>query len=247
MSHRGMGGYAADEQVRLAYQESLLTQAVRQLRDEEIGELERMGEGKNPQSPQMQRRIRQEASRYAVRRVFERHIPQTCAAVILVFALLSLGLTTAFAVSGTFRAAVYELFVEEHEEFTIVEVRRNEQKNVEIPENWGGDYFPGYIPEGYVLNDIGHAFEHSYWVEYRNADDEWISFDEDDQYVSASIDTENADVWYQSVNGEQAIVSVKDQYVIVVWRQHDKMLTVMKQGDDVQTTLAVAESVSRVR
>ena len=242
------GGYASDERICFAYQEILLIQAVRALRDEEIEALERIeiAEDKTFER-KIQKRIGRESIRNSISHASRTLVMRAGVVILLLGAGLSMGLTTAFAVSETFRAVVYELFTEEHEEYTVVEVRHKGSDTISIPDEWRGEYFLKYIPEGYVLKDIGHLYDDNCWVEYRNENEEWISFEESTEYASTNIDTENAEVWSENLNGGEAIVALKEKYVIVAWRQHDKLLMITKQGNDVAEAMKIAENIIRIR
>lgn len=241
-------GYVSDERICFAYQEILMIQAVRELRDEEIETLERL---ELTADTAFERRIRKTIGREVIRSSINHTartlVMRTGVIILLLCVGLSMGLTTAFAVSGTFRAVVYELFTEEYEEYTVVEVRPKDGDMINIPDEWKGEYFLKYIPEGYVLKDIGHLFDDNCWVEYRNENDEWISFEESTEYASTNIDTENAEVWGENLNGGEAIVALKEKYVIVAWRQHDKMLMITKHGNNVAEALKIAENIIRIR
>ncbi len=246
--------YRSDERMRLQYERMLLCAALRENRDQEVETLRRpRGEeeacaavfekSRAHMLARLNRRMLWRAFCEGMRRAAPRAARVTAAAA----ALLCVGLTAAFAASDAFRVQVYALFAQDYGEFTAIRAQAVPEKAFDVPTEWGGDYYPAYIPEGFEVMKIENAFDRIFSVEYRNEEDMWLFFDDDPVDMRMNIDTENANVYYTDIHGVQAIVSVKTQHVIIVWSENGRIFTIMLDGDDVETALKVARSVTRVQ
>ena len=52
------------------------------------------------------------------------------------------------------RARVMELIFETLRQYTRVSLREKAGPEVEVPAEWGGEYYPSYIPEGYKFDEV---------------------------------------------------------------------------------------------
>lgn len=165
------------------------------------------------------------------------------AAMFLLVAFV--GLTTAIAAIRPVRVRVLELLVRmdnpEYAELSLVE---KENASFDVPSEWGGGFYPTYIPEGFSLariEDLG--VEHH--VEYTDNRDARLTISEAGIDTYTLIDTEDARVHTIAVNGNFGVMSVKETQIIVAWAFQDKYFVIMGNLDE-DTIMRVAESILRI-
>lgn len=246
--------YRSDERMRLQYERMLLCAALRENRDQEVETLRRpRGEeeacaavfekSRAHMLARLNRRMLWRAFCEGMRRAAPRAARVTAAAA----ALLCVGLTAAFAASDAFRVQVYALFAQDYGEFTAIRAQAVPEKAFDVPTEWGGDYYPAYIPEGFEIVEVYNGLDIEFFVQYQNAEGIRLFFDDEDPDTQSNIDTEDAHVYYTDVHDQQALVSVKSSVTFVVWSEGGRIFTIQLDGDDVETALKVARSVTRVQ
>lgn len=254
MKRMERAGYQDDERLRTRYQSVLFSSALRENRREEVHRLNEPSEEDARYAAFLARgrdaRLRRLMRRLFLRRLWERFkytAPHALRKVAAACGVLCIGLTTAFASSESFRVQVYTMFAQDYGEYTAISMKEVPEAAFDVPEEWGGDYYPSYIPEGFEMTDIYNGLDVMFYVEYRNADNIRLNFDDDPISTEMNIDTENARVYYTDIHGEQALVSVKPKHVIIVWSEDNRIFTVSIDGDDEETALRVARSIRRIR
>lgn len=246
--------YRDDERLRMRYQGVLLSNALRENRCEEVFQLEQPSQEDARYAALLARgrdaRLRRLARRLFLARLWERvsrAAPRALRTAAAACGVLCIGLTTAFASSASFRVQVYTMLAQDYGEYTAISMKATPEDAFDVPEEWGGDYYPSYIPDGFEMTDIYNGLDVMFYVEYRNADNIRLDFDDDPPFAESNIDTENARVYYTDIHGEQALVAVKSTHVIIVWSEYNRIFTVSIDGDDEETALRVARSVRRIR
>ncbi|MDO5377483.1 MAG: DUF4367 domain-containing protein [Clostridia bacterium] len=254
MKRKEQAGYRDDERLRTRYQGVLFSSALRENRCDEVHHLCEPSEEDARYAALLAKgrdaRLRRLMRRLFFRKLWERlkgGAPRALRTAAAACAALCIGLTTAFASSESFRVTVYTMFAQDYGEYTAISMKEAPEAAFDVPEEWGGDYYPSYIPEGFEMTDIQNAFDYMFWVEYRNADNIRLGFDDDPISAQMNIDTENAHVYYTDIHGEQALVSVKPEHVIIVWSEDNRIFTVSIDGDDEETALRVARSIRQIR
>lgn len=169
--------YRSDERMRLQYERMLLCAALRENRDQEVETLRRpRGEeeacaavfekSRAHMLARLNRRMLWRAFCEGMCRVAPRAARVTAAAA----ALLCVGLTAAFAASDAFRVQVYALFAQDYGEFTAIRAQAVPEKAFDVPTEWGGDYYPAYIPEGFEIVEVYNGLDIEFFVQYQNAE-----------------------------------------------------------------------------
>lgn len=188
---------------------------------------------------------------------------RAAAAVVLVCAV-SLG--TAMAVSAEIRAAVLRLVYRVTPQYTEISIdgvkrvyeegkatpaadgqtrRATVPPSMNVPDGWTGNYYPSYIPEGYVFHSITGTPSMRISI-YMSASERIMYFDEDDLTVEANIDTEGYKTEEININGNTALLAYKEGKTTIVWQEPDRILTLMVD-ENVETALKVVESVQRIK
>ncbi|MGI6183544.1 MAG: DUF4367 domain-containing protein [Candidatus Fimadaptatus sp.] len=116
------------------------------------------------------------------------------------------------------KATVYK----ERTSFRLVE----SGKYADVPDSWDGYFYPSFIPEGFELNSAGHES-----ADYVDKDGNVIIITESGAGAGTSLDTEDAEVSYTTVNGSEAMVIEEDEWVTVAWVMHNRFLVISMQGD----------------
>lgn len=159
--------------------------------------------------------------------------------------VLILGIAAPFAVANveSIRVKVMELLISIQDDHTELQFVENDEKAFDVPADWQGLYYPSYIPDGFVLDDIGRYYSD---VTYINEEGAMIYFNEYTQDDFVDVNSEDAVLSYELINGERALVAEQASYVIVTWAAEDRYFVV-----DADTTkdeaLAIARSVRKIR
>ena len=110
-----------------------------------------------------------------------------------------------------------------------------------VPQEWAGDFYPAYIPEGF-------EFDRCYSSDaiYYDKDENSLSFSEETYGARTSLDTENANLSSVLINGAEATLIEKDGWTAVVWSANNRLFIVDLDGGK-DEALRVAASVILVR
>ncbi len=184
--------------------------------------------------PRILRRARREGYRGVRRRLLSRG--STMVAMLLVLALV--GGISALAVSPEMRQRLSRLLVDPQTEFTAFEMDRlDEYPPPDVPDEFKGDFFPSYIPAGFIRTDASW-----YTVVYESEDDRRFFYDDMNENTSLNLDTENAEVTYTKVGGTDAMLVQKNGMTTVVWSfaNHYFLVSGMEMPDEV---MKIAESL----
>ena len=118
-----------------------------------------------------------------------------------------------------------------------------------IPEGWRGNYFPGWIPEGYTFVQVQDKLTTQQAL-YRNAQGDTLIFSEDTQASHFELQgDETASFDYKPVNDQTiALVALSQQQgTFVVWDVNDQTLMVTLSTQNEADALKVAQSVEPVK
>ena len=108
-----------------------------------------------------------------------------------------------------------------------------------MPSGWQGDYYPTYIPDGYEVSYIGR---YSATVEFSNTEGNVLTFNECSESDQFNIDSENALMSYELINGQQVFVIDRTTSATVAWSNGSKLFIVTGHIST-EELLKIAESV----
>ena len=173
---------------------------------------------------------------------FRRSIPriiEVAACLILV-----MGIATPFAIANVeaIRVKVMELLIDIQEDHTELSFVENENVEFYVPAEWQGSYYPSYIPDGFYLTERGKL---NCYVTYENEQGECIDFSEYSAEDSVSINSENAELSYTTINGVDAFVIERENSVIIAWNSDDKFF-VLTANTTKEEALEIANGVKRI-
>lgn len=198
-------------------------------------------------SEQQSRKERRQRYAAKVRRIFPRLV-EVAACLILAAAIAT---PVALASSATFRSKVMQLLLKMDNEkgeayFSFVE---DEAAEFWVPEGWQGSYYPSYIPKGYEVYDFDPFFT---MIEYRNAEDDQLYFDEYDEDTDLLAGIEDSNVRAITINGHSgyiidgvAIDGVKHA-VTIIWQNDSKWFAITGFGISSYEAMTVATSVKQI-
>lgn len=158
-------------------------------------------------------------------------------AAVLILLMVSMG--SAFATVYMFQAGLLKLDAQKDQERTSYGLVLTGE-TLDIPNGWTGVFYPAYIPNGFTLVD-GRYQE----AEYQNDDQDGLSFCEYEYGARVSLDTENATVSAEKVNGADATLIEKDGWAAVVWSANNRLFVVEMDGT-AEEVMKVAESVTLI-
>lgn len=167
-------------------------------------------------------------------------ILKTAAIALLI---LNMALTIAAAASTAVRAKVIDFLTEINESYMSVGFSQSES-SVAVPEDWAERYYPTFIPEGYTLK-YSNAIEGFSEAEYAGAQGERLRIQICDSSAVSRINTENAEVSFETISGASATV-LRQPYeeVNIVWAIGDRYFIV--SAIDYETALSTAESIKPI-
>lgn len=164
------------------------------------------------------------------------------AALLIIFAI---GMPVAIATVQPVRARVMELIFEIEREYTRVSLREKAEEGVEVPAEWGGEYYPSYIPEGYVFDEAVNV-SGIQDILFISQDGGRFSFSELGADSGSNIDTENANIKYIMIKGNPGLLAVKEGRSLVSWAEFDRYFVVSGNLSG-EETMQIADSVTRIK
>lgn len=177
-------------------------------------------------------------------------VVNTAACIIL---LLAIAAPIALANSATFRSKVMQLIMELDEEkgeahFSFV---AEEGAEFEVPEGWCGNHFMSYIPAGFTIYDFDPTFPMPF-IEYRNAADDQLFFNEFDGNTDMMAGTEECTISSILINGNQGTLIEGPGAdgvtwgVTITWQNDTNWFCITTFGLPTDEALQIARSVKRV-
>ena len=159
--------------------------------------------------------------------------------------LLGIAIPVAFATVPSFRSAVMKLIIQydETEQLVNLSFEKDETSEFEVPAQWIGEYFPSYIPEGFVMTEI-YDFPAS--VTYVSEDGGEISFFELDENTAAGVGTEGAEVSYIDLIGTSALKLADDKGMSLTWSNDERWFMLDADGISEDEVNRIAVSVKKI-
>lgn len=160
------------------------------------------------------------------------------AAAIVLLAAVSIG--SAMATVHMVQIGLLKLEIETYPEYTVYGLVPSAD-TVEVPQDWNGNFYPTYIPNGYKFDRCYHSF-----VMYYDEAGNYLSFSEETYGSRTNLDTENASLSTVLINGAEATLIEKDRWTAVVWSANNRLFIVDMDGEK-DEALKIAASVIMVR
>lgn len=160
------------------------------------------------------------------------------AAAIVLMTMVSLG--SAMAVVHMVQIGLLKLEIQTYPERTSYSLVPSDE-TVDVPAEWKGDFYPAYIPDGF-------EFDRCYADDaiYLDKDGRILDFSEETYGSVTNLDTENANLSSVLINGAEATLIEKDDWVAVVWTANNRLFIVDMNGSK-DEVLRVAASVVMIK
>lgn len=187
-----------------------------------------------------------------VRHILTEALPKfgrAAAAVLLVFYV---GLTAAAAFAEPVRNGIARFIASDDGGYMNIGYEQDPEPPIDsmpevdpaltAPEGWAGDTYIRYIPDGYALEKVSTYYDEALYV---NSTGERFLFAEYPQSVHIQLNG-SADTISVSVNGQPGFCSRSRGETCVMWPLHGKVMVIRLSTDDMNTAVAIAESVRRL-
>jgi len=227
----------AELKIRLAFQlefeeELERTLAECQQSDESAKEVMKAGE------PKILREIDAAARKARAAARNEKGMPRGWKIVAIAAVLMAVSIGSALAAICMVEAGILKVDVQD--QGTVFRLIAPDNRAA-VPEGWKGQYYPTYIPEGYMFSGFMKT-----GVYYNSSNGKRLYFDEKMYGDRRRVDTEEGNVSSMMLNGAEATIIEKDGWTMVIWTMDDKYFVIDISGDR-ETALKVAASVQVIR
>lgn len=162
-----------------------------------------------------------------------------------VFLAGCIGLGTAMAISSEVRVTVMKLLYKITPQYTEIQLIPDETASFNVPADWTGEYYPSYVPDDYEFHSI-QVMESIRTACYTSGEDKALIFHENDEDVKSNIDTEGYEVKTIELNGQTALLAVKEGRSVVIWQAEKKFLYLTIPENE-EIALKVAKGVKRIK
>ena len=172
-----------------------------------------------------------------LRKLASRIVQIAACGVILV------SISTPFAIAHieTVRIKVMEMLIDIQDEYTRISLIEDEESSFTIPSEWQGAYYPSYLPDGYSSYDLSTF---SPIISFINESGKLITYRESTANEEIQIDSEDASISYENINGNMAIVIEKERCSIT-WTDGDIYFLIMTD-EPKSTAIEIAKKVRKI-
>lgn len=211
---------------------------------EEHRELDKMALLKQPTVKQMRefKKICKREFRKKNRRIALFYKVAASAAVLLL--IFNISVVSVPAV----KRVVLDFLISSEETHTKINISDSERSTIRKEEEKSkyrfsdtNEYEITYLPEGFQI-EKEEKTSSILGISYKY-DDKYILFLQKNDSTTVNIDTENAIVDYVDINGENAILSEKDDTINITWRKEDYFLHLSSKGLEKKELIKVAKSI----
>lgn len=165
------------------------------------------------------------------------------AAALFLVGLIGFG--TAIAISSDVRVEVMKLLYKITPEYTEISLVNDDDASFYMPEGWKGDYYPSYIPDGYIFDSF-QGDNAIATATYTSMDGKILRFSESTGTTEMNVDTEDYMIENIFLNGSEALLAYKEGSSRIVWKHGNKILMV-RTSDTVQSAIDIALSVVSIK
>lgn len=172
-------------------------------------------------------------------------LPRLGKALAVLLIIFAIGMPAAIATVQPVRARVMELIFEIERQYTRVSLQEKPGSGVEVPAEWGGEYYPSYIPEGYEVDEVVDllGIQDILFISQVGGR---FSFSELGADSGSNIDTENASIKYIMIKGNPGLLAVKEGKSVVSWADFDRYFVVSGNLSG-EEAMQIADSVVRIK
>ena len=182
------------------------------------------------------------------RTFFRQTLPKIGQIAAILIAVITVAGGVAIATSHTIRVQVMKLLVQIEEQYTELSLVEDPEASFEIPSEWGGEYYPSYIPENFEASTV-ISFPGNHFVKFINnaSTAMQITFYEYGDSTLANVDTENAITQPITIGNDDGFLTIKNGSRYVYWDNGRVFFVLQTNGIAESETLQIAQSVRRVK
>lgn len=241
-------GYRTSDEIKKEMTALNLELAFQKRFDDEMDELEKECEESDRELESMVRdvdarilrRIRNQTRIARVRHLAHGILPRAGTVVAGLMLVFFLGLSTAVATVQSVCINMLNFIDEIEDRYTKLYLQES-GAIVDVPEDWEGLYYMTYIPEGFELLEWSEKE-----VIYTDENENILGFCEYEYGATCNLDTENAEITYESLQGRSAMVVEKEGVVAVTWSEGSHFFVLDLMGEK-EEALRIAGSVLVIR
>ncbi len=195
--------------------------------------------------PRIFKSMAKETRLRSLRVFYRRDLPKIAQIAAGILLVLYITATSALAVSRTARVHFMNFLINTEKKYTELSLRPSEDKFVDVPSEWRGEYYPSYLPDGYIVKQVlgGDRMNDAIYVNAAGRD---LQFGEYMSGVAGNVDTENAQTSFVQINGTTAFLAVKGEEVLLAWAYTDQYFLIALQGTS-EEALKIAKSLVKIR
>lgn len=182
------------------------------------------------------------------RTFFRQTVPTIGQIAAILIAVITIAGGVAIATSHTIRVQVMKMLVQIDEQYTSLSLVEDTDASFDIPAEWTGEYYPSYIPEGFIANVV-ISFPGNHMVEFFSDESATmrIVFSEYGDSTMANIDTENATIEAITIGNGRGFIVSKDSHIYIYWDNGRAFFVLQTNGIVEGEAVQIAQSVMRVK
>lgn len=168
------------------------------------------------------------------------------AAAILIVCLALAG-GAAIASSATVRIYIMKILASSTPEYT--ELSLAEDRSVEIPKGWQGRYYLTQLPKNAFMleSQSSELYSQVVYIDDGYSEGWEIRFSEYSAAFDVRIDTEDTDCIQTRINGNEAMIAVKNELITIYWTDGQRILVLQTQGILLKDTLEYAANIRLIK
>lgn len=175
------------------------------------------------------------------------HFPKLVSRVAVAACLALCVTTTAFAASPALRTYVLSLSTTVTEKYTEFHFLYNGQDDMpaEYADSEVQEFTIGWLPDEFLF-EKEERYSDQIIYSFQTTDERHLTIDKiTNATTSSAIDTEDAEISYVPIRGKSALVSEKDNYVILTWAEPENATIYCVTGENVSKddVIKVAQNI----
>lgn len=240
---------------------ALIRQAVRERIDEQIlrderscpdAERSRLAAELAEMHPRVKRRIERALRKRRAALSWKKRLGEALRSAAVAVAVLAVAFSGLCLASPAIRAKLYQMRMVRHDTHTEISMDVDWSRLERVPEKWQGHFYPLYVPERLSEVYVTEADADAQSIMFLNPQDEndnlyfsETGYDSIDFGAGMAVDTENAQISYETINGRSVMVVVQAYGITLIWQDGTHVL-MLAGGTDMEEMTTVYENVDRI-
>lgn len=170
-----------------------------------------------------------------------KQISKVCACIIVAVAVVGTVLMTTV---DAFREKVFDWFLEEQNDYFELKTFEvpYDQERV-IPADWDGFWYPGYLPEGYVLAEA-YAFSELKGFSFKIGNDELIDFMVESEAEDAILHLDNSGGQPKRISLTSGTAYFIEENQMMIWQKGTTCFTLHASVLPMEELIKIAEHIT---